>query len=374
LVRFCSINGCKNIHDAKGFCQNHYRRLKIYGNPLYVPNPKIKSKKLSNIHKGKKLSEETKQKLRIVNLGKKQSEETIRKRAEKLKGNKWNVGKKQSEETIRKRISKVKGQRRTIEQKKRMSEAQKGINLGKKHSETTKKKISEALKEHTVSEETRRKIGAKHKGKKLTLEQRKKISEVQKGRKQSEETVRKRAESNRGKKRSKEFSENLSKRMKGKIVSALTRKKQSEKRKVISNRTEVKQKQREVRAKQKFPFKDSKPEVLTQSILEKNNIRFVKHKNFKLSNSYHQADITIEPDKVIEVNGDYWHFNPKKYDGESIVKVRRNEVKVKEVWKHDKRIINEMKEQGYKVLVVWESELKDDLDKISKKILKFAKS
>ena len=26
---------------------------------------------------------------------------------------------------------------------------------------------------------------------------------------------------------------------------------------------------------------------------------------------------TIEPDKVIEVNGDYWHFNPKKYDGKN---------------------------------------------------------
>ena len=76
---------------------------------------------------------------------------------------------------------------------------------------------------------------------------------------------------------------------------------------------------------------------------------------------------------MIEVNGDYWHFNPKKYDGESIVKVRRKEVKVKEVWKHDRNIINGMKQQGYKVLVVWESELKDELEDITKKILKFVK-
>ena len=324
--------------------------------------------------KGEKLSEETKQKLRIANLGKKQSEETIRKRAEKLKGNKWNVGKKQSEETIRKRISKVIGQRRTIEQKKRMSVAQKGIKLGIKLSEEHKQNISKGNKGRKVSDETRRKIGAKHKGKKLTLEHRKKISEVQKDRKQSEETVRKRAESNRGKKRSKEFSENLSKRMKGKIVSTVTRKKQSEKRKVISNRPEVKQKQREVRAKQKFPFKDSKPEVLTQFILEKNNIDFIKHKTFKFEKSFHQADIVIEPDKVIEVNGDYWHFNPKKYDGKSIQKKRGKEIKAEDVWEYDKYLIDGMEQHGYRVLVVWESELKDELDKTTKKILKFAKS
>ena len=45
-----------------------------------------------------------------------------------------------------------------------------------------------------------------------------------------------------------------------------------------------------------------------------------------------------------------------------------------EIWENDKNIINGMKAQGYKVLVVWESELKDELEKITKKILKFAKS
>ena len=33
-----------------------------------------------------------------------------------------------------------------------------------------------------------------------------------------------------------------------------------------------------------------------------------------------------------------------------------------------------MESLGYKVLVVWESELKKELDKTTKKILKFAKS
>ncbi len=128
---------------------------------------------------------------------------------------------------------------------------------------------------------------------------------------------------------------------------------------------------RELRARQKFPSKDSKPELLTQSILKKYGISFKKHHVFKLNDSYHQADIVIEPNHVIEVFGDYWHFNPKQYDGESIKKVRRKEIKVKEVWKYDKYVIDGMKKQGYKVLVIWESELKTELEKTTQKILKF---
>jgi len=144
--------------------------------------------------------------------------------------------------------------------------------------------------------------------------------------------------------------------------------------KYYQDNPEQKIRMREQRARMKFPKKDSKPELLTQSILKKHKISFKKHHNFKLSKSYHQADIVIEPNYVIEVFGDYWHCNPKKYDGESIHKTRGKEIKVKDQWKHDKYIINGMKKQGYKVLVVWESELEKELDKTTKKILKFAKS
>jgi G:T-mismatch repair DNA endonuclease (very short patch repair protein) len=128
------------------------------------------------------------------------------------------------------------------------------------------------------------------------------------------------------------------------------------------------------RAKQKFPYRDTKIELQTQLILEENNIIFKKHKNYKLSESNHQADITIEPDKIIEVNGDYWHFNPKIYHAESTQKLRNKSILAKEKWAYDQNLIEEMEHLGYKVLVVWESELKHELDKTTKKILKFAKS
>ena len=104
---------------------------------------------------------------------------------------------------------------------------------------------------------------------------------------------------------------------------------------------------------------------------KKNHIGFKKHKIFKLSKSYHPADIVIEPNYVIEVFGDYWHFNPKIYDGEEVQRMgSKGALKAKDTWEYDKYVINGMKKLGCKVIVIWESEL-NELDRITKKILKF---
>lgn len=50
-------------------------------------NP-ITRQRISKVHKGKIISQEQREKLRLCNLGKKQSEETIKKRADKLRGRK----------------------------------------------------------------------------------------------------------------------------------------------------------------------------------------------------------------------------------------------------------------------------------------------
>ena len=62
---------------------------------------------------------------------------------------------------------------------------------GYKHSEETKKKISEAGKGKTISEEQRKKLSEAMKGKTHTEEARKKMSEAKKGHEVSEETRRK---------------------------------------------------------------------------------------------------------------------------------------------------------------------------------------
>lgn len=88
----------------------------------------------------------------------------------------------------------------TEESKRKMSEARKGIGhteetkeklrlarLGTKHSEETKKKIGTAAKGRPVSEEARKKRSLIHKGKVMSEESRRKMSEAKKGKPLSEE-------------------------------------------------------------------------------------------------------------------------------------------------------------------------------------------
>ena len=113
---------------------------------------------ISEAKKGKKLSEETKQKISKTLEGKHPSEETRKKMSEAKKN--------MSEET-----------------RKKMSEANKGKNnpnYGKHLSEEQKKKISETEKGKKLSEETKKKMSEAHKGKKLPEEQKKKIGAARK--------------------------------------------------------------------------------------------------------------------------------------------------------------------------------------------------
>ena len=113
--------------------------------------------------------------------------------------------------------------------------------FGAKHSEETKKRLSEIgmgktpwNKGKSFSEEVKRKMSETKKGKKVSKETRRKMSISQKGRKYSEETRRKMSESQKGNKnaigckRTKKQKAHLSRIHKGRIISEETRRKLSE--------------------------------------------------------------------------------------------------------------------------------------------------
>jgi len=354
LIRICSIDNCNKKHKAKGFCYTHYIRFQKHGDPLFKEDPEIIRKRRSESHKGQTAwnkgktgiySEETKKKMSVSQFKKGMTPH--------------NKGKKATVEE-KKKMSEAMNR---PEVKKKLSESKMGIknpmygkpshNRGKSPSPETRKKISESLKKivKIYSKEERDRMSKRMK------EWHENHVHPRKGLKDTPETFKKKSMAQKGKKKSKTHREKIGLANTGRVVNHQTRAKISA-----------------ARAKQKFPYRDTKIELLTQSILEENNILFKKHQNYKLSESNHQADITIEPDKIIEVNGDYWHFNPKIYHAESTQKLRDKSILAKEKWAYDKYIIDEMKYLGFKVLVVWESELKDELDKTTKKILKFAKS
>lgn len=79
-----------------------------------------------------------------------------------------------------------------------------------------------------------------------------------------------------------------------------------------------------------------------------------------------------ENNKVIEFYGDYWHGNPKKYKPDDVIKTgSKNQIIVKDKWEHDRIRINQLKEKGYDVMIIWESEYRENPDLIIGKCIGF---
>ena len=95
----------------------------------------------------------------------------------------------------------------------------------------------------------------------------------------------------------------------------------------------------------------SKPEMVIYNIL--------KELNYSVKKSYridrYICDIFIEKlNLVIEYNGDYWHCNPKKYN-ENYIHPHKKKIASK-IWEEDSIRIDNMRNMGYTLVVIWESE------------------
>ena len=114
--------------------------------------------------------------------------------------------------------------------------------------------------------------------------------------------------------------------------------------------TETKEKHRKFRRTQVFPIKDSSIEIKIQNFLKQLGITFFTHQYIKIEHGY-QCDILIPSmNLVIECDGDYWHKYPIGNDLDHI---------------RTKELI----EKGFRVLRLWEFEIKEmNLDNFKKKM------
>lgn len=81
-----------------------------------------------------------------------------------------------------------------------------------------------------------------------------------------------------------------------------------------------------------------------------------KHKYFLYDFKYNN--------KLIEFNGDYWHCNPLIYDETFINKT--NNKTAKEIWDHDNEKIKLAENNGFEILIVWETEYKSKTELVNK--------
>lgn len=67
---------------------------------------------------------------------------------------------------------------------------------------------------------------------------------------------------------------------------------------------------------------------------------------------------------IIEINGDLWHANPAKYEPKDMIlaKWRGTEngyISAEDVWKQDAVKVEHLESFGYRVLVLWETDIRN---------------
>jgi len=97
-------------------------------------------------------------------------------------------------------------------------------------------------------------------------------------------------------------------------------------------------------------------EVRMEKILKQNSIAYIKQFYLSFKKTWRIYDFLINNNFIIEMQGNYFHANPKFFKSEDIIKVGRRKRKAIEIWKYDqeKRIFVE--QMGYIFLAIWESD------------------
>ena len=242
-----------------------------------------------------------------------------------------------------------KGKKFSLEHKQKICEG----NLGKKISQETRQKMSESAKRKKLSEAHKRSIGQANTGHKHTEETKQKMRDYIFTAEHRQNIGKTRL----GRKHTAEAKQKMSKALKGRKLTAEWRQRTSEAMKLCWQDPEY-----ITKIIKAHSIKPTKPEVALQAMLDKHCPEFQYNGDYGLG-------ITLAgmiPDyvningkkEVIELFGDYWHS----------AKLIKNKWKSTELGKT--MAYNAL---GYKCLIIWEHELKDEqavIEKIKKWTIK----
>jgi len=107
----------------------------------------------------------------------------------------------------------------------------------------------------------------------------------------------------------------------------------------------------------KYSEIDTLPEKIAEKLLIKLCLTYQK----KINIGYYNCDFVVN-DTILEVQGDYWHGNPEFYNSfDSIQEKNIN---------RDRRKLNYLQSKGFKIIYLWENDLKKNLDYCEKTLIK----
>lgn len=107
----------------------------------------------------------------------------------------------------------------------------------------------------------------------------------------------------------------------------------------------------------------SKIEKRVASILDDMNISYCRQ--FFINGSRHPYDFRLTNSNIlIEVNGRWWHADPRYYNEKDIIKQpgKKYNLKAKDIWDKDKKIIDFALKNGFIVVTLWEDDINDKDD------------
>ena len=117
----------------------------------------------------------------------------------------------------------------------------------------------------------------------------------------------------------------------------------------------------------------TKPHKIIMELLK--NLEFDPRieKPLNINNKQYFFDIHFPdiPEKLIEVNGDYYHANPIFYKENDIIPFFKKEAKY--LWEKDKAKKEAAESFGYKVLTIWENDIYKNKEKVIERLKEFLK-
>lgn len=117
---------------------------------------------------------------------------------------------------------------------------------------------------------------------------------------------------------------------------------------------------------QNIRSKHTKPELILASELKKRKIYFSQHS----SKIFGKPDFIFRRKKVVVfVDSDFWHAHPKRFQlPKSNIEFWKN--KIEGNVRRDKLVNKTLKKEGWKVIRIWEYDLRKNPEKYINKILK----